>query len=245
MNYRNIIKFDEIDSTNRYAMKNIDILSDRTIIIAQKQTAGKGRFDRRWVSSSAENVYMSIVLKPCNKIAPDIPLANITQYMSVVVSKVLEKYGVKPQIKWPNDVMINNKKIAGILSELSTTGSVLNGLVIGVGVNLNLDLDYIKSIDKPATALNLEINKEIDKTIFVELLLNEFFKDYEAFLKIGFPFIKESYEKRCMFLDKEIEILNGEKLIKGTVLKINANGTLMLLDKANQEILINSGDVLF
>ena len=105
--------FDTIDSTNTYALEHFEELEDFCAIVANIQTQGRGRFERKWISSDNENIYLSFVLKPQNTRF----VTNLTQYLSVAVSKVLMTYGVNPKIKWPNDVLINNKKICGILCE--------------------------------------------------------------------------------------------------------------------------------
>jgi len=150
-------------------MENLSNLPDKQVIVAGKQTHGRGRFDRKWISDKEGNVYLSIVLK-------NTPLTNLTPFMAEAVCKVLENYDVKAIIKEPNDVMVDGKKIAGILSQSSTRGNILNGMVIGAGVNLNLNEDDLEKIDQPATSLNLLIGKSIDRDVFIEKLLNEFFK---------------------------------------------------------------------
>ena len=110
----NVIKLEEIDSTNSYAKQNIDTLSDKSIIHALRQTSGRGRFNRKWIDLGDNNLFFSIVLKPSDKYIN--VLSNITQYACVVLCNILEKYGVKALIKWPNDVMIDGeRKISGIL----------------------------------------------------------------------------------------------------------------------------------
>ena len=113
-----IIKLKEVNSTNLYAKEHLSELADKTVIIADRQTNGRGRFDRVWVDLGGDNLFMSIVLKPSDKFLNVYP--NLTQYLSVVVCKVLEHYGLQPNTKWPNDVLIKGKKISGILSETVT-----------------------------------------------------------------------------------------------------------------------------
>ena len=165
----NILYFPKLHSTNTYAMENLASLPDKQVIVAGKQTDGRGRFDRKWISDKEGNVYLSIVLK-------NLPLTNLTLLMAESVCKVLEGYGIKSTIKEPNDVMVDGKKIAGILSQSSTRGIILNGMVIGVGVNLNLNESDIEKIDQPATSLNLLTGKPIGRDVFIEKLLHEFFK---------------------------------------------------------------------
>lgn len=167
----NILHFQKINSTNAYAMENLEILTDRQIIISDIQTEGRGQFERKWLSDKSGNVYLTIVLKKTK-------LANYTPHMAQAVCNVLKTYGIEPTIKEPNDVMVNGKKIAGILSQSSTRGNKLNGIVLGVGVNLNLTQQDIASIDQLATSLNLLLNMAINRDIFINQLLEEFFKLY-------------------------------------------------------------------
>ena len=176
-----ILKFNCIDSTNTYGKTNFDTLEDRTAIIADEQTHGKGRFNRVWISNNSSNIYLSLVLKPQNITY----IANLTQYMSVAAAKVLSTYNVQPQIKWPNDVLINNRKICGILSEGVLKNHKPSGVVLGIGINLNYDPETINKIDRPATSLNIETGKNINKEEFLQKLLNTFFENYENVIQKG------------------------------------------------------------
>lgn len=239
----NIIQLEEVSSTNLYAKENLDSFEDKTVIIAISQTSGRGRFDRKWVDLGEGNLFMTIVLKPSNSFEE--VYANLTQYLSVVLTKILEEYGLSPKIKWPNDVLVNDAKISGILCETVMQGSNFKGLVLGIGVNLNADKGDLKQIkEKVATALNIELEREyVDKNLFTEKLLNEFFKNYEEFLKQGFPMIKKEYIERCNFLGKEIsvKVFNDKK--SGIAKTINDNGELVI-EKNNDEFILTMGDIL-
>lgn len=239
----NIIQLEEVSSTNLYAKENLDSFEDKTVIIAISQTSGRGRFDRKWVDLGEGNLFMTIVLKPSNSFEE--VYANLTQYLSVVVTKILEEYGLSPKIKWPNDVLVNDAKISGILCETVMQGTNFKGLVLGIGVNLNADKGDLKQIkEKVATALNIELEREyVDKNLFTEKLLNEFFKNYEEFLKQGFLMIKKEYIERCNFLGKEIfvKVFNDKK--SGIAKTINDNGELVI-EKNNDEFILTMGDIL-
>ncbi len=239
----NIINLEEVNSTNLYAKENLDILDDKTIVIATRQTAGRGRFDRKWVDLGEGNLFMTIVLKPSDVFRE--VYANYTQYLSVSLTRVLEEYGLSPKIKWPNDVIVNNAKIAGILAETVMQGNCFKGLVLGIGVNLNADKnDLVQIRDKVATALNVELGREyIDKKLFIEKLLGEFFKNYEEFLRKGFSMIKEYYEHRCNFLGKEVDVQVFNQKKSGLVKGINDLGELILEDR-NGEFILTMGDIL-
>lgn len=239
----NIIKLEEVNSTNLYAKENLDSLEDKTVIIAKTQTCGRGRFDRKWIDLGEGNLFMTIVLKPSSSF--DEVYSNLTQYLSVTLALVLEGYGLSPKIKWPNDVMVNGGKISGILSETVMQGSKFKGLVLGIGINLNADKNDLKQIkERVATALNIELEREyIDKNLFTEKLLHEFFKNYEEFLKQGFFMIKKDYIERCNFLGKEIsvKVFNDKK--SGIAKAINDNGELVI-EKNNKEFILTMGDIL-
>ena len=239
----NIIRLEKVDSTNKYAKLHLADLPDKSIILADRQTQGRGRFDRKWVDLGNDNVFMTFVLKPSSEFSQNYP--NLTQYLCVTLCKVLEAYGLSPEIKWPNDVLIDGRKIAGILSESVVQGGVFKGLVLGIGVNLNSDINSLKSItDKVATALNIETNCEnIDKEEFVEKLCEEFFKNYVDFLKTGFVMIKDYYLDKACFLDKDISVQVFNEKKSGTVKEVNDLGELVL-EKDSKELVLTMGDIL-
>lgn len=237
-----IIELDEVASTNLYAKANLSDLADRTVVCADKQTAGRGRFQRAWVDLGCGNIFMSIVLKPSSVFKP--LYTNITQYLSVVLCQVMEEYGLTPEIKWPNDVQIKGKKIAGILSETVVQGQNFKGLILGAGINLNAkqeDLSLIK--DKEVTALNLELGKNIDKMEFLNKLLDKFFENYDNFLSKGFSLIEKDYISRTCFLGKEISVKGFDKTVSGFAKCINSAGELVL-SQDDKEILVTMGDIL-
>lgn len=238
----NTIYLEEVDSTNLYAKSNLENLADKSIIHAKRQTAGRGRLQRSWLDLGGENLFLSLVLKPSDSFEEK--YSNLTQYLSVVLCEVLEEYGLKPQIKWPNDVLINGKKIAGILSETVMQGNKFKGLVLGIGVNLNSSIEKLAMIkDKDAASLNIEIGRTIDKSVFMEKLVTVFFANYEKFLEDGFGFIKNDYISRACFIDEEVcvQILNEKK--SGKVIEINDKGELVLLNNS-KEFVLTIGDIL-
>lgn len=231
--------FEEITSTNDYAKEHFAETEDKTIICADNQTNGHGRLGRKWISTNAKglNLYTSLVLKPPKECAYN----NFTQYVSVVLCKVLEEYGVNANIKWPNDILVNGLKICGILAERT---SQMNGFVIGIGVNLNLTKEETESIDKPAISLNLILNKKIDRDEFLEKFCTEFEKNYDKFLTQGFEYIRENYLKRINFLGREISVsLNKDNKIKGIAKDINKDGELVLVLPDQKEQVIISGEI--
>ncbi|MGI6681362.1 MAG: biotin--[acetyl-CoA-carboxylase] ligase [Bdellovibrionota bacterium] len=238
----NIITFDLLDSTNTYALQNIDALEDRTLILANSQTKGRGKFQRGWESQNTKNIYASLVLKPKNNLDSKFFFGNITQFLSVIICDILKQYGVLPEIKWPNDILISDKKICGILTEKSTKNA---GVVVGFGINLELKKEEAEKISRKATSLSAELKakKDINKISFLNLLLDAFFMEYDSFLLNGFDFFKERYIKYSNFLGKEILINNFDTSIKGIAKSINDDGTLTIENENKKEIKIIAGEI--
>lgn len=187
----NIIKIENIDSTSVWARKNLAHLNDFDVVSADIQSMGHGQFERKWYSSAENggNIYISIILKPENIEH----LNELTRYTSIVVSDVLTEYGLKPDFKFPNDVLIQGKKISGILAESVFQGEEFRGVVVGIGINLNLNKDELSNIDIPATSIFNETGKNVDKDVFLNRFMTHFEDMYDNFLVNG---IKElSYVK--------------------------------------------------
>lgn len=239
----NIIRLEEVDSTNLYAKKNLVALPDRTVVLAKHQTSGRGRFDRTWIDLGDDNIFMSVILKPSDNFMQCYP--NLTQYLSLILCQTLEEYDLNPKIKWPNDVLINGKKIAGILSETVMLGNSFKGLVLGIGINLNANEYSLKKIkDKEATALNLEIHVEkVDSDEFLNNLLNKFFDGYDKFLKEGFAIIKDDYLCRACFLNNNVSVQVFNEKKSGIAKSITDSGELVL-KQDDKELILTMGDIL-
>lgn len=232
----------EINSTNTYAKENIEKFADKTVIYTDRQTAGRGRFTRTWVNLGCRNLYMTIILHPDEKFLET--YSNLTQYLSLKTCQTLEEYGVNPQIRWPNDNLVNNKKISGILSEAVFRSNTLKGIALGIGVNLNAKIEDVKAIpDRIATSLNLETGYEIERDIFMDRLLEVFFGDYDNFLKEGFPYIKSEYTKYLTGLGKTITIQHLKNQITGTFDSVNDDGTIKIITPKG-ELNLSIGDIL-
>ena len=194
----NFLYLEETDSTNKYAKERINSISDGTVVYTFKQTAGRGRLQRKWSYAGEDNIYASIVLKPSNEYKE--VYSNLTQLLCLALAEVFEEYGVEPKIKWPNDIRINGKKISGILAEAvgvndKEKGYMLQGLVLGFGVNLNTSKELLEKIDQPATSLNIETGKFIDKNAFLKNVIDKFCLYYNSFIEEGFLLIREDLKE--------------------------------------------------
>ncbi len=239
-----VIRLEETESTNSYAKEHITMLEDKTVVHALRQTKGRGRLNRKWVDLGENNLFFSIVLKPSEKF--ESVYANITQYASVVLCRVLENYGVNPKVKWPNDVMIDGKrKICGILCETVMENGSLKGIILGIGVNLNASKNDVESVpDRIVTSLNLEIGKFVNMDSFLSEFLEKFFEKYDEFLSKGFELIINDYLSRNCFLEKDLKVQVLNEIKSGYAKGINGKGELILHTNENKELILNIGDIL-
>ena len=236
-----VITLDEVESTNAYALEFMSSFEDKTVIKAVKQTKGRGRYNRKWLSDESSNLYMTIILKPDS--TENYPFPNLTQYLSVSVSRVLEKdYDITPSIKWPNDILVNGYKISGILAEASAEKGKIRGIALGIGVNVNMQKETLELIDQKATSMAVLKNQNFDTDEVLNKICTSFFENYEEFIQKGFEFIKDEYVKRCSFLGGQITIREENK--QYTAQSIDNNGLLIVKDDFNQESKIITGDVL-
>lgn len=161
--------FRSIDSTAEYALKNIEELNHLDIITADKQTAGQGQFERRWISPDG-NLYMTIIFKNL-KIEPE----QMLGHSSTAVIETLESFGLKEVTrKLPNDILVNNKKIAGILIKNIFRGQHFRAMMVSCGININMTGTNLDKIDQPATSIFNEINKKTNIENFTLKLLDNF-----------------------------------------------------------------------
>ncbi len=230
---KNYIFFEEIHSTNTYAKeKNFP---HGTVILAENQTAGKGRKGRKWISQKGKGLYFSIVLRE------GINLNNFLIFsllFPLAVRDAIKKY-VSSEIflKWPNDLYINEKKFAGFLIESEIEGNEVIKLIVGIGININNTEESFKNLDRPATSLFLEEKRTLDrKKIFSDILLS-----IEKYLEnINFSKIIESTERYLLWKGKDVIIPDIN--ISGKLLGINEKGGLRILT-SNGIKNIYSGDV--
>lgn len=180
---RSITHFDELSSTSVYAHQHLEELTDFEVISCDLQTQGHGQFERVWYSSNKNggNIYISIILKPENISH----LNELTRYVALMGAKTLERYGLEPKFKYPNDILIKGKKIAGFLAESEFMGNTFKGVIVGCGINLNLSEDELKNIDIPATSIYAETGRNVDKKEFLDKFLSNFEKEYDDFLING------------------------------------------------------------
>ena len=225
-----ILKFEKLDSTNKYALEQLPNLEDHSTIVAKVQTAGKGRKGRQWVSTDGENLYFSLLLKH-----PKIDLTEISgipQLMGLAVHQSLLTAGVKNSwIKWPNDVYVNKQKICGVLCESRFKGSQIEGLVIGVGVNVNSSQKSLDKIEAPATSIMVSTNDSVpfNTDELLHIILNNFDKAYSKWLKPETkPELLEEWRQSSRLIGKAVKLIDDNVEIYGTVADFSTNGEIII-----------------
>ncbi|MHB1393484.1 MAG: biotin--[acetyl-CoA-carboxylase] ligase [Clostridia bacterium] len=241
---RKIIYFDSVASTNTYGKKAAEEpFVEGTVIIADEQTAGRGRLGRQWISTKGKGIWMSIMLKP-DILPADAP--KLTIAAAYAVSKALWSCcQVDARIKWPNDIVTGGKKLCGILTEMSAEADEIKSVIVGIGINANLEYeDFGPEVSSMATSLKLSKGSAVSRKALVASVLNEFEEVYEVFVREGRikPFLDE-YKSKSAVLGKEIRVISKKEEIIGLAVDISEEGHLVvkLGDGTIKEIM--SGEV--
>ncbi len=221
---RNFIYSEDIASTNSYLLEDASQLKHGTTILSENQTEGKGRMNRPWFSNKGQNITFSILLtKNLDKINPN----HISLAASLAVSSAIENlYQLKTDLKWPNDVLINNKKVCGILLESSSKGNEIEKIVIGIGVNVN-QTKFIGDFKIQPTSIKFELKREIVREKLLSEILN-LFEEYLHELKNNSKKILDEWRDKCRMIGERIQLEINDKKKFGTFYDLDANGFLIL-----------------
>jgi BirA family biotin operon repressor/biotin-[acetyl-CoA-carboxylase] ligase len=237
---KKIFHFKTIDSTNQYARillkENID---DGSVVIADTQTGGRGRKNRKW-SSPIGGLWFSVILYPHVSSKKGM---TVTMAASISVADAINKlYGLNTEIKWPNDILINGKKVCGILTEIETKNDEISNSIVGIGINVNNYLD--SELINFATSLKIEIGHGLSTVNFFRDILKNFDMYYEKIKSGDYLFIKNQWCYYANIIGRKIEVLDDDKNIKGLVIDIDDDGSL-ILKKGKEKIRIVCGDIKY
>ncbi|MFW0883919.1 biotin--[acetyl-CoA-carboxylase] ligase [Candidatus Acidulodesulfobacterium sp. H_13] len=241
----------KVDSTNTIAR---DLISkgakNGSVVIADCQEKGRGRNGKIWTSPCGCNIYMSIILRP--KFNPETAQGMTILAAVSVADAIAEVAFLKPQIKWPNDILIGSKKVSGILTEMSTQNMNIEYIIVGIGMNVNTEEEDIDdNIRDIATSLLIESKKingptdPIDRNKLIASILNKFDKYYEMFLSTGLSSILQNYQKYFDMMGKAIRINIKDKDVEGQVVGIDSKGALLLKTGENKLEKVISGEIYF
>ena len=214
-----------------------------TVVLADSQTGGKGRRGRVWASPSGVNLYCSVVLRPA--IMP-YEAPQLTFLSAVATARAIEQTTkLKPEIKWPNDLLLSGKKVAGLLNEMSAETDGINFVILGIGVNVNMTLDQFPGyLRYPATSLFLESGILVDRSRFTGIMLNELDRLYNDFLTDGFAPVREEWQRRCNANGRQVLVTDsGTECTRGSFIGIDSDGALLLRSEDEKVHRITCGDV--
>jgi BirA family transcriptional regulator, biotin operon repressor / biotin---[acetyl-CoA-carboxylase] ligase len=238
-----ILRLDNIGSTNNEAFKLAEEGAEEgTVVIADTQNKGKGRLGREWLSPPGVNIYCSVILRP-----PILPVSayQLTFLSAVAVARAVEQtVPLQPRIKWPNDILLNGRKIAGLLNEMSAETEKVNFVILGIGVNLNMNTkQFPDNLRHPASSLMIESGIEVERKAFFKTLIKELDILYDCYLRYGDGPVREEWIQRCDMLGKSVSVSGSGALISGVVTGVDDHGALLvrLPDGSVEQVL--SGDV--
>jgi len=241
---RKIIHRDTIESTNALAFSyGLEGAEEGTCVIAEQQTAGRGRLGRPWFSPSGKNIYMSLILRPGVSPQDVYPLTFVSSLAIYDTIRILT--GQEPTLKWPNDVLMGGRKVCGTLLEISTEADRVSCVIVGIGFNINMKEDEVdEAIRQKATSLFMETKKEYERAAVCGMLLTNLEKYYLIFKDHGGREICAVWEERSGIKGKHMEIVQNDVRYEGVSEGIGPDGSL-LLNVNGSIIKIISGDVSF
>lgn len=239
---RQVIYFDETDSTNIQArLAGEKKAAHGTLIVADRQTAGKGRRGRSWDSPRGICIYMTLLQRP---VLSPVKAPMLTLVMALSVAEAVREHtGLPARIKWPNDIVLNKKKICGILTEMSTEIQDINYVVTGVGINVNQE-EFPEEIKKTATSLFIESGKRFKRSELIAAVMGRYEENYELFMKNeNLSGLQERYNKLLVNIDKDVRVLEPQGAYNAHSSGINEQGELIVVTAEGEEKHVFAGEV--
>lgn len=233
---RTIHYYEECTSTQTIAHELVrNGASDGTVIVAESQTDGKGRMARPWESTKGKGIWMTIIIRP-NVLPHQAPQFTLIAAVAVVNAiRSLHKL-INPEIKWPNDILIGGKKSTGILTEMIAEMDGVQALLIGIGINVNQQIeDFPMELQNIATSLSIEAKEKIDRAELIAATLKYLEKYIDLYLKTGFEPIKTLWEEFSGTIGKKIKATTLREVIEGIAIGITADGVL--------EVKVDNGEI--
>lgn len=237
---KKLVYLPEVDSTNQEVKRIACDYPNGTAVVAEKQTAGKGRLGRVWSSPKGTGLWFSILLKP--NIAPN-QIAGITLACGLGVCKAIRKYtGLNALIKWPNDIIIGNKKICGILTEMKAEADKISYAVVGIGINVNTT-EFEEDIKHKATSLSVEANKAIDRAELFKEIMVYLERSFDDYFSNPDEVVSDEYIKLCATLGRNVAVARGNTAFNGKAVGVEATGDLLVEIADGTTIQVSSGEV--
>jgi BirA family biotin operon repressor/biotin-[acetyl-CoA-carboxylase] ligase len=240
---RDIRVFQETTSTNDVIEKLArDKVKEGVVVFAESQSKGRGRLGRKWISPARKGLWFSILLRP--DLRPQ-EATQLTVASATALRRAIEgNTGVKAKIKWPNDILINGKKVAGILTELSAELDRVKHIILGIGVDVNLNAaEFPQDLRKIATSLKIESGKAISRADLAVRILRELDADYARVCTGQFEAIADEWEERCGTIGQPVTIQVGDRKIHGRAESLDDDGALLLRTEHGTLERVTGGDV--
>ncbi|MFA6216776.1 MAG: biotin--[acetyl-CoA-carboxylase] ligase [Candidatus Omnitrophota bacterium] len=237
---KKVYYFDDTASTMDVAMRlGMEGAAEGTLVVAETQAKGKGRLGRSWISPQYKGIYVSLVLRP--DIAPNTcPVLTLLTAVSICEA-IKTAVGIDVQIKWPNDIFIQNKKLGGILTELNAEMDVTSFIVIGIGINVNTDK---KTLPSQATSLKEQKKEHVNRAELLQEILRALEANYVLFQKEGSAFILEKWRSFSTTLGRRVKVACQHEQIEGEAVDIDRDGGLLLRDDSGLMRKVMSGDII-
>ena len=234
---RNLLYYPTLHSTIDTARKLVaGGMGEGTVILAGEQTGGRGRMGRKWLSTPDSSILMSLILRPAPSQLPKLNMAA-----GLATARTIEKAtGLKPTIKWPNDVLLNGKKVSGILMQNVFIGDELRAAIVGIGLNVRVDISRFAEIAATATSLSAESGREMSPWAVLPLLLNELERAYQD-LGQGIN-VYEQWLARVETLGKVVRVRSGDSVEEGYAESINADGSITLRHADGNLVTVFTGE---
>ncbi len=233
--------YDTIDSTNTEVQRLANAGAPHgTLVVANQQTAGKGRRGRTWISPTGVNVYFSLLLRP--EINPN-NASRLTLVAALALGNAIrELSGADVKIKWPNDIVINGKKICGILTEMSIQEDYISHIVVGMGINVH-QKEFAEEIQDMASSIELETGESVSRAGLVERTMEYFEKFYEIYLQTeDLSALVKLYNSMLVSMHNDVRVLDPKEPFEGKAMGITAKGEL-IVDTWESRKLVSSGEV--
>jgi BirA family transcriptional regulator, biotin operon repressor / biotin---[acetyl-CoA-carboxylase] ligase len=242
---RDIRVFQETTSTNDVVEKLArDGVKEGAVVFAESQTKGRGRLGRKWLSPGKKGLWFSILLRP--DLRPH-ETTRLTVASATALRRAIQlQTGLEPEIKWPNDILIGGKKVAGILTEMYAEVDRVKYVIIGIGVDVNLNArDFPPELKKTATSLKIESGNTISRADLATSIIRELDIDYQRICCNAFQKVAEEWEKYCKTIGEEVVIRTGSREIRGRAESLAEDGALLLRTEHGRPERIVGGDVTY
>lgn len=208
-----------------------------TIVIAEEQTAGRGRFGRTWVSPAGKNLYVTLILRP-----PRQRLRSLSTVSPLAVLLGVEDVtGLAPALKWPNDVVAGGRKLAGVLVETDLSGEDVRYSLVGIGLNVNMDVEPDSPIAEVATSLKRELGREVSREDLLAALLNRYESLYEE--AASGTTVHDAWKARLETLGRQVRVTFRDQVFEGLAEDVDAEGSLVLRQADGSRITLDAGEV--